>query len=401
VSLDDSAYNCFASPLVALNEPFLEMVVINHARLTVEAFLSRNSDQLECLGGGLVSVLTGWLSCDETFATVWDASFGQVYASLLQNDKDNVAQCAAALALHLHECGYPGEWELHANVPVRFRFGRWLLPPAEAVRVCASEHRISISICSRGVWGDYTFQRGEEDWEGADVCALPVLSEDNIRLRIFNCGNITSAGTWLIERLGFAELYKSKEDETTAAVQVVSVCRAAIDFIRAGSDSYLPWVTRVLRDLILLPPSPGITHSGSDKASPGAICLSEVNDRCAVGEMLVHEATHQYFHILNRLGPVDDGTDSTLYFSPFKNADRPIAFILIAYHAFGNVLLFYKKARTRVLAATENRYIDLRIQLLEQQLDTLEDALRRTKALTPLGRALWKPLYEQIHSYLN
>jgi HEXXH motif-containing protein len=229
---------------------------------------------------------------------VWDASFGQVYGTLLADDADNVAPCAAALGLRLHECCYPGEWALQGNTPSRFRFGRWVLPPANAVRVSASASQLSISVCGRAGWDHYTFQRGEEDWEGADVFRLPVLNEDAIRLRVFDSGQVTSAATRLVERLGFNELNGSKEDVTTATLESAAVCSAGLGLIRECSELYLPWVARVLRNLVLLPPTPGITYTGSDKTSPGAICLSKVNDRVAVAEILVHEATHQYFHIL-------------------------------------------------------------------------------------------------------
>jgi HEXXH motif-containing protein len=71
---------------------------------------------------------------------------------------------------------------------------------------------------------------------------------------------------------------------------------------------------------------------------------------------------------------------------------------LIAYHAFGNVLLFYRMARARALPADQDGLdIAKRMKQLEQQLETLEKALQTTTALTPLGRALWEPLYERIH----
>jgi HEXXH motif-containing protein len=137
-------------------------------------------------------------------------------------------------------------------------------------------------------------------------------------------------------------------------------------------------------------------NSGSERFSPGVIYISNQHHRCPLAEMLVHEATHQYAYILTRLGPLDDGTDQTLYYSPIRNAGRPIRFIVLAYHAFANVLLFYRMARAHGLPDEE--VLINGDAPLESHLETLEQALQRTSALTCFGRALWEPLYEQIHS---
>ena len=158
------------------------------------------------------------------------------------------------------------------------------------------------------------------------------------------------------------------------------------------------WIGYVLRDLIPLPDRSGMHNSGSEYLLPGVICVSNQNDPWALAEMLVHEATHQYLYILNRLGPLDDGTDQTLYFSPIRNMGRPIHFIVVAYHAFGNVLLFYRTVRDAISADREaGARIHRRVEELDPQLAGLEHALQTTKALTPLGRALWEPLYEEVH----
>jgi HEXXH motif-containing protein len=78
---------------------------------------------------------------------------------------------------------------------------------------------------------------------------------------------------------------------------------------------------------------------------------------------------------------------------------RPILYIVFAYHAFGNVLLFYRMASTRGLTINEPGVdIDLQMESLENQLRQLEEALQTTKALTAIGKGLWEPLYELIHN---
>jgi HEXXH motif-containing protein len=105
--------------------------------------------------------------------------------------------------------------------------------------------------------------------------------------------------------------------------------------------------------------------------------------------MLIHEATHQYFHLLARYGALDDGTGE-MYFSPIKGTERPVNMILLAYHAFGNVLLFYRLCRRKRLK--DAGYCRKNELQLLPQLRKLEEALVHTNALTPLGEALWRPL---------
>ena len=69
---------------------------------------------------------------------------------------------------------------------------------------------------------------------------------------------------------------------------------------------------------------------------------------------------------------------------------------MFAYHAFANVLLFHRMARANGLSDEPGLYNDQKMQELRQQLETLEQALHITKALTPLGRALCEPLYHRI-----
>src|SRR4030095_1007542 len=83
-------------------------------------------------------------------------------------------------------------------------------------------------------------------------------------------------------------------------------------------------------------------RSFSDQDRPGTIGASLPASALSIGETLVHEASHQMANIRKRLGPLDDGSDDRGYFSPVKQTERPVDAILIAYHAFANVVLFYR-----------------------------------------------------------
>jgi HEXXH motif-containing protein len=171
---------------------------------------------------------------------------------------------------------------------------------------------------------------------------------------------------------------------------------AALSLIGDYAGTYLPWVGCVLRYLVPLKWKLGLaSSSSSDNRAPGVVLFANDHSCFALAEVLVHEASHQYFFVLNRRGTIDDGSDTNLYYSPFREMDRPIFFILMAYHAFANVLLFYREALAHDLSP-EHLSRD-REEELASKLAVLEPVLRGTTALTPLGRALWEPLYERIH----
>lgn len=392
---DDPAYRGFSCPQVGLDKTFAGLLVVEHAQQTIQTFTERYASQLERRGSGLAPVLTNWLQHDETFETTWNLAFGQVYAALLSKEPDDIGQYAGAVALRLHECGYGGEWELQLPNPVQFRFDRWLLPVSDSIQVSTASRAVSIRTRTANTWHSTAFQHSQNGWDATSAQALPVLGRRGIWCTVLTAESLPPAAARQLQ----TELYNySHADIGTQAEMLERTWDAAVSLITEFAGIYLPWISYVLRDLIPLPAKPGMLNSGSDQFCPGVICISNQNHRCNLAEMLVHEATHHYLYILQRLWPLDDGTDQTLYFSPFRNTGRPIFFIVLAYHAFGNVLLFYRTARAHGLSADEpGVHIDLRLQQLEQQLETLEKALQTTTALTPLGRALWEPLYEQIH----
>ena len=96
------------------------------------------------------------------------------------------------------------------------------------------------------------------------------------------------------------------------------------------------------------------------------------------------------------MGPVDDGSDTELYFSPAKQCGRPIHYILIAYHAFANVLIFSQRCLANGYDDPDGKYLHRNVVALSEWMKHFEKALRATRALTPLGVALWRPLARQL-----
>lgn len=394
----DLGYDGFACPQVGVDPTVLELVVDGHARRVTEVFLERHQEDLGENAPGLAALLVDWVEQGEVrFDATWHAAFGDIHAALRAEDCDP-AGCAAAAGLWLTECGQPGDWSASLSVPVRFRIGDRLLPTASAIRVSNGNGGPTVEIESSADGQAHEFTLGPDGWEGQGGERLPICQRDGFNFTVLPPGALPPTAA---VRLLQADAYQFDASEVGSGDDWLVTCEAAVALIAEAAPIYVSWVDRVLRDLIPLQARPGTFNSGSDRFTPGAICISNQDYKWPLAEMLVHECTHQYLNILMRLEAIDDGSDEDLHYSPFRNKDRPLAFIVIAYHAFANVLLFYRAARARGMLPDPIAGSDAfanREETLDRQLRQIEPVLAGTSALTPIGRALWEPLYEQVRA---
>jgi HEXXH motif-containing protein len=177
---------------------------------------------------------------------------------------------------------------------------------------------------------------------------------------------------------------------------IVKPCAAAVAVLRRHAPVYLRWVKEVVRAIIPVDARRSGIIAGSDFTKPGVVQVSFPIETMLLVETLVHEASHQHLEIVRRLGPIHNGSDHTLYYSPVRKQERPVDKILVAYHALGNVLLCFRQCRKSGLR--DGGYTRYQESQLVPQLDQLEAPLRRTRGLTPLGKALWEPLAQRIHN---
>lgn len=384
---EDFPLRGFACPHLNRQNWFLEALVIEHARQTLSLFRERYVSQGQQHGSGLVGLITDSTQWDLSFETVWDPAFGGIYAGL-SKCVDSIDQRAAALALRLHECGYGGDWELHLAQPHGFRFDRWVLPAGDTIRVSATHEQVCVAIRVTSIWHNVTFHQTGNEWQvTGEALALPLLNGPQTRWIVLD-----RAQLWTWEVRDIADNIMDCGPEL-----MVSRCEDALAVLRDYAPVYFLWVSKVIRFIAPWQVKPGQHPSGSSSSNlaPGLVGIGNHNHAISLADSLIHEATHHYYYIAKRLGDIDDRTDEALYYNPFLKTKRPIDRILLAYHAFGNVLLFCRMAIRSGLV--DDSYVLNREQQLAEQLKILEKALQYSRALTQLGRALWEPLYEQIH----
>ena len=178
----------------------------------------------------------------------------------------------------------------------------------------------------------------------------------------------------------------------TFSPSLIETLTQALDLLETHLPHYFDWVVRIIRRVAVVHFERNVLYSGSPEHQYGTIHISDNARVLSVAEMLIHEASHQYFELLNKLGPTVDPAHTELYYSPVKKCDRPLHKILFAYHAFANVMLFYRGVAESGLADSSSAKFQT---VLNDELRQLEQPLLRNDAILPIGQALVAPLIER------
>lgn len=293
-------------------------------------------------------------------------------------------QAAAEFALAVHAHGFPGVWTAHFDTPIRARWGPWVLPVSKTL-VVSTDGTVASLMAAGDDDVTMNLDRVEGRWIADSGQALTQAQVGDRSVLVLSAEGLTD---------------DAFDDVRPRIAKDVSSSDAALALERAGKlfeDSvphYGAWVSAVVRSVIPLATTGDMLLSGSYVGRPGIITCSLPAPTYMLSELLVHEATHQYFYMLTRLGEVDDGSDLNLYYSPARREERPLRFILLAYHAFANIMLFQREVLAADVDGASLRYE--RQGELRSWLHQLEAPLSKTRALTPLGRALWEPLAERL-----
>lgn len=335
---------------------------------------------------GVIDLLTHWLKGPIELGCAWTPAFGPLReVALNAGSRDPGAPglaSAAQFGLHLSACGVEYDWSACLDATTTLRFGELILPPTRRLQVTTDGGSIRIALD-----GDsHTLSRLPDGTlqGGASLRRLPVVERRGARLTLLTDA---AESTW-------NSAFTAESRSVGGARAVADQCSAGLTLIDDYAPAWSRWVSAVGRELTPLDGSDGTMRSGSVENRPGQIGMSFPSTPVQVGEMFVHECSHQRFHIAKCLGRMVDVSHTKLYPSPIKRCDRPLEAILLAYHAFANVLLFYRSCLARGL--DDGGYCQSNIERHGPELEQLARPLRESDGLSDLGRALWGPLAEQL-----
>jgi hypothetical protein len=377
----------FACPQVGLEEDFLECIAVGFARDATHLFLERFGQLVTTAAPGLPGFLAESMDSELGFDESWDSIFGEIGEALTARSGLEPSEIALRLGLWLHSNGRPGSWRFEGPEVGGRRWGPWSLPAGDTLEVESDGATARVLVGRHGSSKPVRLRRIGNSWSSDDVDSCQQILMTRHRLTF-----LTQSATESPE----CRFLRDDLLEPAKWGDVPAQYIEAFSLLRDHAPIYLDWIDRLLRFVIPLKGrGGGHIVSGSIQSAPGIIHVSHDSSPASLAEMLVHETTHLYFHLLTRVSPVHDGSDATEYYSPIKRRGRPIHFILVAYHAFANVMLFYRLCQDSGYPDPDG-YIARNVAELLPQLAQLDTALQTTQSLTPIGRALWEPLAEMI-----
>ena len=380
----EQEYIGFSCPLESFNESLAQTIAGEYAKQVLAVFVERFAQVFS--KSGLDDLFSRLLHADLPLELAWSSDLGNLYRVIRLGDEDQAVKNAAAFALLAGAKGFGGEWQFELRKAAKFLWDDWALPGCDKLTVISSDANASINLSLAGEQTQISFSRSSNGWE----CQVPARA---VRLQSFGSGRHRLV---LLPR--YAALDSVVFDDASALAletfspSLIEVLTQAIDLLAEHLPHYFDWVVRIIRRVVVLHAGRNVLHSGSPDYQYGTILISDNSRVLSLAEMLIHEASHQYLELLNKLGPTVDPGHSELYYSPVKRCDRPLHKILLAYHAFANVMLFYRGVAECGLA--DSRFAKFQ-NLLNGELRQLEQPLVKNDAILPLGRALVEPLLER------
>ena len=380
----EAIYKGFSCPAEPLESEVLDAVVAAHMASVVGAFLDRHAGALEAASEGLVESLSNWPSFEPCQPRIWNPAFGMAERLAAQAEPaPGLAEpvvYGARLALAMQAAGLPVGFRARFREPARLRFDRFFLPATAELTASGDGTELRVDL---GGGRQGAFRRAGDGWQPE----RPVAGQDELMRVPIASESVTFVSD---EVLGDERQEGIPYPVAPADAEVAAAWAAAFDLIRRCSPSYLSWIDRGCREIVPVAVPDGAMISGSHTQRWGEIYMTSRLAPLKLCEMLVHEVSHQHYFFGGFLASVEDGSDPTLYYSPLKKTGRPIDKILLAYHAFANVILFYRQCREQGVET------GIEEGTILPELAQLEAPLRTSPGLTELGHAFWQPLAERI-----
>lgn len=351
----------FASPAGQLDSEIATTIIRTH----LEGILTSTNRKLSHKQQWFSEISKPWVLQNHDLSYLWHPAFSQLECDL-KNLGEITNEHLVAAALAMHESSPLNPWVLETIQNYHYRFQQYCLPCGSKISWHTNDTRSHQLYCD-------------------DTPYTPTSILDTVTLK---------------HKVIFDTRLNKNTEKLPYAVSNsgwnTQLWQEAFSLLTESAPHYAHWSSQLLRTIVPIDAPKGHQISASHWHRRGEILMSWRIKPHQVAEMMVHEASHQHFFMAGMLSPYDDGSDKTLYYSPVVNAKRPITKILLAYHAFANVILFFRHCHN-YLETKEQHWLDKETNKVLAELDQLEQPLRQSKSLTELGQRLWRPLAQQMH----
>ena len=363
-------YSMFASPAAQLDDQIASSIMTSYLADVLARTLLQLNPYQHSQYAWFADLVGQWQqACNQAGSTHHlSALWVPAYANL---DKKLESQQAInnndliQVALAMHDVFTPRSWQAQADMPQRYRFKQGYLPEAR------------------------TFEWRNDGTEPYLLCDdvhvsnnVPALESVQLQHRVL----FDTQATLSQEKLPYP---------VSSTGWNAQLWRDACALLQESTSGHADWAQRLLTSVVPLDAPQHYQISASHQYRRGEVLMSWRVRPEQMAEMMVHEASHQHFFMAGMLSQYDDGSDKAHYYSPVVKTQRSLSKILLAYHAFANVILFFRRSR-ELLEQKERHWIDTESVKVLDELEQLEKPLRETTALTELGQQLWRPLAYQL-----
>lgn len=379
VTSPDHALAAFACPFSGnevLYNRLLDLIQHSHIGTIIDTFVEMFSFELRSASSGLLETLSRCKEQEPRFDELWSSAVTGIGACV-RGEEANPVRAAVELAFDLSRGGIPSSWSVKFEKPTPLRLGRRMLPEVVEVWARSGPCQIDLRILTQsGARLEFT----DDVVSNSAPWALPAVQSG--RCLVLSRNNLP-IGCELPEHI------VTLVADANEAEVFLSQLADSFDLLMNISVAHHRWVDRLIRQVIAVRAEPTVMYSGSNTAWPGIIYLSGAKP-WVMAENLVHEASHQHFHIATRVAPVTAAEHKELYYSPFVKRPRPLEAIAFAFHAFGNARLFLEACSSHPVI--DPSWLSARKLELDKKLVVTWKHLDSNPALSPAGYALVSPV---------
>lgn len=321
---------------------------------------------------------------------LWCPELGQCLRALKSGKVAKAQRGLTQIVLNLLTAGVPGAWKFDLPELMRFRWDTFLFPKVVRLEIDSDGKQANIRASdgeSNQTLEFYNTSNGRIEWQSDDAETLAYVELGHNRALLLSgihAQEMLLPDTVLPGVLTVTETHKKHLSDP-------------IDLFREQFPEWSSWFDRVLRTITISESPPEGVHSGTSEGFYGSIWISDCDDTLKVAESLIHEASHQYYFLLSRLVDLtrDDGR---LFYSPFVGIDRPPDKLLLAYHAFTNVEIFYRACLKNEIKAAQCERV---LEQLRRELGHVQKVLANEIDLTSVGKCIFETLYAYRSSYAS
>jgi hypothetical protein len=204
---------------------------------------------------------------------------------------------------------------------------------------------------------------------------------------------------YFLQEHGLSTLPFDKTDFITIAGKV----NAALDVFKNIPSTY-NFIMQIVKSIVLIYSENDETDiSYSHPDIPFSIFFSLCSDKAnfaaiRVAESILHEAMHLKLTLIEQNVPLIKSNSKEVYFSPWREENRPVRGVLHGLFVFRAIFDFYSSLEKELLSVGEQQFLSKRIEEISQEMDKLRGFFE-SSGLTQSGSKLAKWLLTKNDFY--